>query len=734
MTPADIEANRLLQQFWRDGGGDDEIALQLRNAVLANPPSSALVAGRCLSVLDAVPKPGAWNARVTEFNQHAARLIRRCHQIDQLGDEDTTPETVFEILAEEVDGLEIDTFDRQALQQARIGRSSRAAAAEAFLSQLGWNVLPSHAAAELRAAIDELQERADRFHATALFEAPNGEGLALGITVAGSANNDVTGYSDADKTMNQQASGVLRHAYDGHGARWGVEWEVGFGGSSIGLALWIAAMVDKDKISSDPLLASTGRIDPVGAVSSVGGIPAKVKAAVAGGYRRILVPVENEDEARDIISDSVDVTILGVRNVEDLPKLLRGLSGAVPIGVDGTVRFVRKLLPLFHLDLVEERAIDHGHRLEVADAASRARIDVFRGRRGTVKPSGSGTALESVNRLVEERLPQSRLERRDTLSVLVPTPSRQERLTQMLEREGAQSVPVTSPYEQWRYRLSDGPSQVVVVGYKSGRVVVSNGQAPAHDTATTILRKVLDDLGGFPSIDAINPSALSADDNIAHIGTDEAGKGDYFGPLVCAACYLDPQVADILRSLGVKDSKALSDKTIRRLAGEIRSRLGGRFSVVTIQPKRFNSLYDELRGEGKNLNALVAWGHSRGIKDLVVEHKIDVEYAVIDKFADERYMRERLASDSRTRDLRLDQRTKAESDIAVAAASILARDAFVTWLEDQSVKLGMPLPKGAGEPVIAAARRLVAERGKSALAEVAKLSFKTTQKVLEAVP
>jgi ribonuclease HIII len=272
------------------------------------------------------------------------------------------------------------------------------------------------------------------------------------------------------------------------------------------------------------------------------------------------------------------------------------------------------------------------------------------------------------------------------------------------------------------------------VGYKSGKVVVPSGQAPAHDTATAAVHKVVDGLGGILKPTDAPPTAPAADDSVAHIGTDEAGKGDYFGPLVCAACFLDPEVAEILRSLGVKDSKSLSDKTIRRLAAEIRARLGGRFEVITIQPKRYNSLYKEMRAEGKNLNSIVAWGHARGIKNLVVDHKIDAQYAVIDKFADERYMRDLLAPYPPTQDLRLDQRTKAESDIAVAAASILARDAFVTWLETQSTKLGLPLPKGAGEPVIAAARRIVAERGQTALNELAKLSFRTTQKVLESMP
>src|SRR5690349_460151 len=133
MTPADIAADQKLQQFWRDGGTNEEIAFDLRNAVLASQPSSALVAGRCLPVLETVPATGRWAERIEEFKHHTAQLINRRHQIDQLGDLDTAPEAVFEILGDEVDGLDIDSFDPQALRRARIGKPHRAAAAGAFL-------------------------------------------------------------------------------------------------------------------------------------------------------------------------------------------------------------------------------------------------------------------------------------------------------------------------------------------------------------------------------------------------------------------------------------------------------------------------------------------------------------------------------------------------------------------------------------------------------------------------
>ncbi len=743
MTDVDIVADPLLQQFWRSNGTDEATAAELRKLVLHESPSSALLAGRCLPVLGILPASAAWAVRIGDFRLHVARLVRRRHQIDQLGDQDTEPEAVFEILAGDVDALSIEAFDPHALRQSRIGKPNRAAAAAAFLEELGWASLPEHAATELRAAVEELTKRAAAYQAVALFTGPTGTGFALGVQVAAATTGTVTGYNHADQQMAQQAAAVLTDAYNGAGAKWNVEWELSFGGSSIGLALQVAALVDHGRAAVDPLLAATGRIEPNGNVASVGGITEKVTAALAGGFRRILVPADNEDEARAAVGDAPDVTVLIVIHIDQLPTLLAGLTGAVPIGVDGTLRFVRKLLPLYGLDLVGERPLDHGYRLEVADATSLARIDVFRGRRGTVQPSGSGTALQAASRLVEERLPRTRVQPRPSLSVVVASPARRERLVQLLDREGAQQVPTTNAHETWRYRLIDGPSQATVIGYVNGRVVVPGGQAPAHDTATQLVRTVLEGLGGLPEPNGStaaagvsdttaggSASAVAAAD-VPHIGTDEAGKGDYFGPLVCAACYVDADSAGALRELGVRDSKTLSDKTIKRLAAAIRARFGGRFAVITIPPARYNELYEQFRREGKNLNTLVAWGHARGIED-VLSHGVRPEYAVIDKFADERYMHSKLLADTRRSGLRLDQRTKGESDIAVAAASILARDAFVAWLEERATRLGQPLPKGAGDQVIATARRIIAEHGRQALSEVAKLSFKTTRKVLEA--
>ena len=120
------------------------------------------------------------------------------------------------------------------------------------------------------------------------------------------------------------------------------------------------------------------------------------------------------------------------------------------------------------------------------------------------------------------------------------------------------------------------------------------------------------------------------------IGTDESGKGDYFGPLVCAAVCVDEAGAGTLRSIGVRDSKTCTDGEIRELAEKIRELCAGKFEVIEISPERYNTLYGELAREGKNLNTMLAWGHARAIEELL--KKVDCSVAIADQFADERYI------------------------------------------------------------------------------------------------
>ena len=210
-----------------------------------------------------------------------------------------------------------------------------------------------------------------------------------------------------------------------------------------------------------------------------------------------------------------------------------------------------------------------------------------------------------------------------------------------------------------------------------------------------------------------------------HFGIDESGKGDFFGPLVIAGAYVDRGIAHSWRDAGIQDSKAISsDARIRALADLIRQTPGATQNVVVIGPERYNVLYKKFG----NLNRLLAWGHARVIENLL-EARADCPRALSDQFANPSLLRRALLE--RGRGIQLEQRTKAESDPAVAAASVLAREGFINWLERHGREFGVKLPRGASAEVKRIAKELVAKHSASVLDRLCKVHFKTAR---EAAP
>ena len=208
-----------------------------------------------------------------------------------------------------------------------------------------------------------------------------------------------------------------------------------------------------------------------------------------------------------------------------------------------------------------------------------------------------------------------------------------------------------------------------------------------------------------------------------HFGVDESGKGDFFGPLVVAGVYVDRGIARKLIDAGVQDSKRIgSDARIRAFAETIRKSTAGLIETVLIGPERYNELYQKFG----NLNKLLGWGHARVIENLLAK-KSDCPRALSDQFADARVIEQSLLRHGRKIDI--EQRTKAESDIAVAAASILAREAFINWLERRGKELGLRLERGVSANVKEAAKKLVEMNGPQVLRGLAKVHFRTAHEI-----
>lgn len=207
------------------------------------------------------------------------------------------------------------------------------------------------------------------------------------------------------------------------------------------------------------------------------------------------------------------------------------------------------------------------------------------------------------------------------------------------------------------------------------------------------------------------------------IGTDEAGKGDYFGPLVVAGFYVDGACRDSLLEMGITDGKKISNTRVYKLAEQLWEHFESHIAFEQKMPKIYNTQYDQLKLRGENTSRMLADLHIKVIETL--SKRREVNYALVDKFPFTGDMTKLLTR----REIKIVLETKAERDIAVAAASIIAREKFLTGIETLSNKYEFKLPRGATH-VVEAGRDFIKLNGEKSLRDVAKLHFVTTQAVL----
>ena len=213
---------------------------------------------------------------------------------------------------------------------------------------------------------------------------------------------------------------------------------------------------------------------------------------------------------------------------------------------------------------------------------------------------------------------------------------------------------------------------------------------------------------------------LAHQELISHIGIDESGKGDFFGPLCIAGVYVKKDQFQTLQTLGVRDSKDLKDSTIQKLATAIKKEC--LYHIVKINPQKYNQIYADF----KNLNTLLAWGHATAIEQLVIQS--GCQDVIIDQFADERVVEKALKRKALT--VKLTQRHRAEEDLAVAAASILARNAFVEGIAQIGEEIGITLPKGCSAATQLAGKEVLKKWGEEKFNAISKMHFKTLDAIL----
>jgi len=259
-------------------------------------------------------------------------------------------------------------------------------------------------------------------------------------------------------------------------------------------------------------------------------------------------------------------------------------------------------------------------------------------------------------------------------------------------------------------------NKLTLAVYEKGPKIVLQGKGTQEFVQFTLEPEILGEAKlGYEEIH--NPERFSP-----HFGIDESGKGDFFGPLVIAGVYVDAGTARHFMEIGVQDSKNIkSDKKIRDLATAIRNTPGA-VKVLPITPPKYNQLVASFG----NLNKLLAWGHARVIEDLLAIRP-ECPRALSDQFANPRLIERALME--KGRGIVLEQRTKAESDPAVAAASILARAAFIDWMDKTGREYGKAFLRGASGQVKQMATDLVNVHGPEVLRQIAKTHFKTASEI-----
>jgi ribonuclease HIII len=266
-------------------------------------------------------------------------------------------------------------------------------------------------------------------------------------------------------------------------------------------------------------------------------------------------------------------------------------------------------------------------------------------------------------------------------------------------------------------RFAAEKDKLNVVFYESGKLVLQ-GKGTQEFVEFVLEPEILKEARlGYETV--LNPELL-----LPRLGVDESGKGDFFGPLCVAGVYVNETVIKAWQDSGIRDSKNISsDKKMKELAELIRDTPGCVTSVVPIGNEAYNRLYQKMR----SVNTLLAWGHARVIENLMGQkHRMTPApvRAISDQFASSKDTVAK-ALMSQGREIELVQKHRAEADLAVAAASILARHEFVTRLAGLEQEFEIKLPKGASAAVDAAAKEFIVKHGVENLPKVAKMHFRT---------
>ncbi len=290
-----------------------------------------------------------------------------------------------------------------------------------------------------------------------------------------------------------------------------------------------------------------------------------------------------------------------------------------------------------------------------------------------------------------------------------------EKMSILLKNEGFSLSTLSKKLYNYEIVVRSGKDEVKILVYfgKKGIKKVLQGSEQSN-----LLKKLKKIVFGSDLFDQEDKPDIDFE---TYIGTDESGKGDYFGPLVVASVFVEKKSIMELEKIGVKDSKLLTDPMILNLEKKIRDIVDNNYDVVIINPEKYNHLYNSFG----NLNKLLGWAHSKAIENLAL--KVNCKNVIADKFGNEKIIKDELAKKKLL--LNLYQTPKAERYIGVAAASILARAKVIQWFKLKEKELGINLQKGASDKVENIAQKILRDKNENYLRNLIKFHFKNSKNI-----
>lgn len=289
--------------------------------------------------------------------------------------------------------------------------------------------------------------------------------------------------------------------------------------------------------------------------------------------------------------------------------------------------------------------------------------------------------------------------------------------TQMAKLRGILASRGWAPFEVEHARFAFRGPDCNVTAYSSGKAVIAGKGTEDFVTMTLEPEVTLAPKLGYDTV--LHPEWFEA-----HAGLDESGKGDFFGPVIAATVIAQKSMIEKWREAGVQDSKRIAERQILAFDEMIRGTHGVVVKTCYCSMPKYNELMSRPRA---NLNLLLAWLHGTALQQALAEKS--VPWGLLDQFSEQPLVQRELARKG-VKNFELRMRTKAEEDPVVAAASVVARAAYVREMKRLSERFGSKLQKGAGPLVKKQGAEIIARFGARALGDYAKLHFRTAYEVV----